>query len=388
MRICITTGIFPPDIGGPATYVPVIAAALAQHGHTIIVITLSNDTAHDDKERPFRVVRLPRKRFYPLRIATTAWTIARLARRADVVFVNGLQWEAMLATLVVRKPVVQKVVGDAAWERARTRGWTRDDLDTFQTRRYGAKIRVQQWLRRVWTDHANVVVVPSQYLKRLVGGWGVAEHKITVVYNALEPIASPLPASLPLRTSFNIATVSRFVPWKHIDGILRAIAGMDDVGLVAVGDGAERERLHALAASLGIAHRVYWTGQRSVEDVHSLVRACDAFVLNSSYEGLPHIVLEAMQLRVPVIATDVGGTSEVVKHEHTGLLIPAGDDAQLAAAIRRLRHDVPLRERLVGTAAEEVQHNWSFDAMVERTESLLVAAARRDNQHAQRPAHP
>src|SRR5438128_7375565 len=126
LRILIMTGIFPPDIGGPATYVPQVATALAERGHTLTVLTLSDRLDHDDNQYPFRVVRLARQLRKPWRWLRALAAITQLGREADVVFVNGLAIETVLANQWLGKPLVQKVVGDLAWERATNRGWITD----------------------------------------------------------------------------------------------------------------------------------------------------------------------------------------------------------------------------------------------------------------------
>ena len=128
MRICLPTGIFPPDIGGPASYVPRIARALVERGHAVEVITLS-DAPHDDAPYPFVVQRIPRGMARLPRMARTIARIAQAARRAEVVFANGLFIEAVLARGLVRRPLVMKVVGDWAWERATLNRQTADSLE-------------------------------------------------------------------------------------------------------------------------------------------------------------------------------------------------------------------------------------------------------------------
>jgi glycosyltransferase involved in cell wall biosynthesis len=161
VRILIVTGIFPPDIGGPATYVPQIAEGLAQRGHAVTVVTLSDRFDHEDGVYPFRVIRLPRRAFKPWRMGRTVLVLLRLGRRADVLFVNGLALESALANFVLRKPLVMKVVGDLAWERATGRGWTADDFEAFQRRRYGLRIELLKALRPWWT--AKVWLWKSSY---------------------------------------------------------------------------------------------------------------------------------------------------------------------------------------------------------------------------------
>jgi hypothetical protein len=115
LRVLIITGIFPPDIGGPATDVPQIATTLMRLGHQFSVLTLSDQLGHDDCVYTFPVKRLPRKSFKLWRWIRTMEQIIRLGRQADVLFVNGLALESALANLWLRKPLVQKVVGDLAW---------------------------------------------------------------------------------------------------------------------------------------------------------------------------------------------------------------------------------------------------------------------------------
>jgi glycosyltransferase involved in cell wall biosynthesis len=366
VRILIVTGIFPPDIGGPATYVPQIAEGLAQRGHAVTVVTLSDRLDHEDGGYPFRVIRLPRRAFRPWRMGRTVLVLLRLGRRADVLFVNGLALESALANFVLRKPLVMKVVGDLAWERATGWGWTADDFETFQRRRYGLRIELLKALRSWWTRRADRVIVPSRYLARGVAGWGVPAEKIVVIYNAVESPDGVEPLSIPLKTPVKAVTVGRLVPWKQVDGLIEALNEIPELGLVVVGDGPERPRLERIAQELGVSGRVYFAGQRSKRETLSLMAACDLFVLNSTYEGLPHTVLEAMALGLPVIATAVGGTPEVVRDGETGLLIHSGNRA-LEKTLYALVTDEKTRRRLGEKSKKWVREHMSFQVMVTST---------------------
>ena len=183
------------------------------------------------------------------------------------------------------------------------------------------------------------------------------------------------PATLPLETKVNAVTVGRLVPWKRVDRILEAIVQIRNMGLVIVGDGPERERLERMAWGLGLNDRVYFAGSRSKPETLSLMAACDLFVLNSIYEGLPHVVLEAMSLGLPVVATSVGGTPEVVQHGKNGILIsPVGDD--LVATLRWLREDIETRHRLA-KGAKETAKAFAFVAMLDATERVLQETVQR-----------
>ncbi|MER3407671.1 MAG: hypothetical protein C4292_02470 [Nitrososphaera sp.] len=206
--------------------------------------------------------------------------------------------------------------------------------------------------------------------------WGVPEERIEVVYNALEPMDGIEPVPVPLQTPLKAVTVGRLVPLKRVDGILEAIAQIPELGLVVVGDGPERARLECRAASLGVSERVYFAGRRSREETLSLMAACDIFVLNSTHEGLPHVVLEAMALGLPVVATAVGGTPEVVKHGATGLLISTQNGA-IPAALERLARDAALRARMGRAARQWVCKHLNLEHMVEQTEDVILCTARK-----------
>jgi glycosyltransferase involved in cell wall biosynthesis len=370
LRVFIITGIFPPDIGGPATYVPHIAAALAERGHAITVLTLSDRLDHDDSQYGFRVVRLPRRLSKAWRCLRTVSEIIRLGHNADVLFVNGLAIEAVLANLWLGKPMVQKVVGDLAWERATNRGWVQDSFEEFQKQRYGLKVEGLKALRAWWTRRASRVIVPSRYLAGWVMQWGVPEGKIAVIYNAVEPLEGIRPAVVPLRTPLKAVTVGRLVPWKCVDRVIEALVLCPDIGLVIVGDGTERKRLESIANTLDVADRVYFAGQASQAETIRLMAACDFFVLNSTYEGLPHVVLEAMSLGLPVVATAAGGTSEVVCDGVNGRLIAPADNDALVQVLSQLVLSPGERQRLVRGAQHRVVQ-FGFSGLLEATEAVL-----------------
>jgi glycosyltransferase involved in cell wall biosynthesis len=370
VRILITTGIFPPDIGGPATYVPQVAAALAERGHQITVLTLSGRLDGHYHTYSFRVVRLPRRIFKPWRWFRTVLSLIWLGRNADVWFVNGLAMESVLANFLLRKPMVQKIVGDLAWEQATNSGWVMDSFERFQEKRYSLKVESLKTLRTWWTRKADKVIVPSRYLARWVQGWGVPEDRIIVIYNALEPLDGIRPAEVPLQTPVKAVTVGRLISWKRVDQIIEAIAWCNGMGLVIVGDGPKREPLEELARTLGLADRIYFAGQRSKTETLSLMAACDLFVLNSTYEGFPHVVLEAMGLGLPAVVTAVGGTPEVVQDGKNGLLIDPMANAELSERLLQLIPSPLQRQRLARKAKHTVER-FRLSVMLAETEAVL-----------------
>lgn len=372
MKILFVTGIFPPDIGGPATYVPLMAGALAVRGHKVSVLTTSEpqEMDHDDSRFPFPVVRINRRLPLWRRTFALIRLIIRHGREADVLYANGMHLETALANKFLRKPLVMKIVGDEAWERATRKGWTRATFEEFQQKRQPWPAEFNKWLRSWATRQADKVIVPSQYLKRCVVGWYVPEGRIVVIYNALEPLNGIQATEVPLQSPIKVVTVGRLVPWKHIDQVMEAVARLESVGLVIIGDGPERRHLEEMARVLGIVDRIYFAGQRSKAETLSFMAACDIFVLNSTYEGFPHVVLEAMSLGLPVVTTAVGGTPEIVRDGETGILIQPGDTEALYETLKKLIRSAGISHGLKERAQAMVK-GFSLSNMVTDTESVL-----------------
>lgn len=377
LGVLIVTGIFPPDHGGPASYVPRMATALVQRGHRVEVICLSDQLDHDDTGYPFPVRRILRRAWLPGRIARTVRLIWQVARRHDVIFVNGLGSESALAALLAGRPCLHKIVGDYAWERARSKRWFRGTLDEYQASAKSPRLQLLDAVRTWPLRTAREVIVPSRYLAQIVAGWGIAPGKIHVVYNAVAPVNPGAEAAglLPPWHGRTLLTVCRLVRWKGVDALIRLMAGLNETRLIIAGDGHLRGELESLAHVCGVADRVVFLGDVPHSAVRHLYAQADAFVLNSSYEGLPHVVLEAMAASTPVIATDAGGTHEVVEHESTGLLIPVGSDKSLKRAIERLWTEPGLGRRLAEAATARLTKRFDFGTMVDSTESALRAIA-------------
>lgn len=167
-----------------------------------------------------------------------------------------------------------------------------------------------------------------------------------------------IPADQPM-----IVFVGRLTPAKNQQQAIKALIQLPDTRLVLCGDGPARTNLETLAADVGVADRVQFLGMR--KDVGDLVRAADALVLTSLYEGLPLTLLESMSIGTPVIATSAIGNRELIDHEVNGLLVPVGDPTALAAAIRQLLSDRELATRLTAGAHATVRE-YTVTGMVQR----------------------
>lgn len=358
-------------MGGPATFISALAPALREAGHRVRVFTLWDQ---EPAGRPPWLHGLRRFHPLPLRMAAVAGELFRHARWADLVYVNGLELPAMVAARLAARPAILKIVGDYAWERARLRKETGLEIDPFQAARLPPKLALQRSLRAAYPRSARKIVVPSRYLAGLVQGWGVPEAKIEVVYNGLTPLAEggAFPEPRPERDgSPLILTAARLVDWKGIDHLIMALAEMKiQARLLILGQGQERPGLKALAQRLGLEELVIFRGRVGREEVLTAMSQAHIFALPSGYEGLPHVVLEAMACGLPVVAARAGGTPEVVVEGRTGLLVPYAQPSALALALDRLAGDERLAREL-GRAGQERVKGFTWERTLEQNLNLI-----------------
>lgn len=201
-------------------------------------------------------------------------------------------------------------------------------------------------------------------------------HKIRVVSLGLplDRFVATQQAGL-LRSAIGIApelpligVIARLVPIKDHATLLHAMAELPGVHLAVLGDGESRAELERLTAELGLTDRVHLTGWWS--DVASAIADFDAVVLTSRNEGTPVSLIEALAAGKPVVATDVGGVRTVVRHEVTGLLVPSGDAAATAAAIRRLLDDRESAGRMAMTGQKDVLERFGHEHLLKEIEQL------------------
>jgi glycosyltransferase involved in cell wall biosynthesis len=355
VRVVVVSGIWPPDVGGPASHAPALAAALLEAGHEVEVVTTA-DAAPGP--RPYPVRWVSRSRPAPLRHLAVVGKVVAAGRRADRVYATTMVRRAALGAALARRPLVVKLVADEAFERERRAGRFGGTLEDFQQARGGPRRRLLRRSRTAALRRARHVLVPSAYLREVALGWGLRPDRVTVVPNPAPPVP-PLPSRDEARAALGIhgpalATAGRLTAQKSLGDALQAVARVAGVELLVLGDGPERPVLEQAAASLGIAGRVRFLGPGSRDDVLRLFRAADAVLVTSAWENLPHTVLEALAVGTPVIATAVGGIPEVVVDGVNGLLVPAHAVDAIAAAVERLIGGDDLRRSLAAAAPGSV----------------------------------
>lgn len=374
MRILILTGIYPPDVGGPATYIPILAEALIKKNHIIQVITLS-ENLKQQHNFAYELLRIKRKQNRIIRLIKVILNIIKIGKRYDVILANGLHLEAVIANMIIKKPLVHKLVGDYAWEKSRSSHWTNLDFEEFQTNnKDNIKTSFAKMIRNFYAKRANCIIIPSNYLKRIVSQWGVAESKIFVVYNAIPNIElEDAHLAKIAKTKYSIIYAGRLVSWKNIDCLIRLTKDIDQVSLIIIGEGEEEDNLMKLATELNVKDKIYFLGRKDKKEMHEIMKQANIFILFSSYEGFPHILLEAMKIGIPIITTNVGGNPELAKDKFNCLMVEKNNYQQLKNSVKELLNNNNLRNKIVRNAKETAK-TFSIDKMIDQTEEVLKIA--------------
>ena len=376
MKVLVVSGIWPPDVGGPASHAPEVARFLGDRGHEVeVVITADAQPAPE----PFPVHWVSRAHRPGARHVLGVRLIRERALRADVVYTTGTFGRSAAGATLAGTPFVVKLTADPAYERARRRSITEIDLTEFQKGGGGLQIALLRFARDQELRRAAHVICPSAYLRELAIGWGLAPGSVSVLPNPT-PAVPELPPTAELRARLGVgdgpllAFAGRLTAQKALRVALKAVAGNPGVTLLIAGEGPERPELETAAEELGIADRVRLLGPLPRLGVLELFRAADASILSSSWENFPHTVVEALAVGTPVLTTAAGGVAEVVTDGLNGLVVEVGDVAGLTAAVRRYFADAGLRERLRGAAVASVV-DYSRERIFGRLEQILVAAS-------------
>ena len=372
-RIVIAAGIFPPDIGGPATYTQELATYLANRHHQVTVVCFSDEII-PETQSSFTVHRIKRRAKLWSHLQYL-WTLASVSQGCDVVYAQGPiagGWPAVIVSGLWGVPLTVKITGDYAWEQAGVRYHYRRTIEQFQTEtQVPARIKLLRLIQHWVVKRAKRVIVPSNYLANLVRGWGVDPADVVVIPNSFT--AAQQPASSWSQRPLLVTSVGRLVPWKRYDQLIacwpEVIQQVPGARLRIIGDGPELITLKAAAA-----------GQTTIElterlphgQVLEALQEARVFVLNSTYEGLSHVVIEALAAGTVPVVTAVGGNGEIITDQLTGLLVAVDDQSALVAALVRALIDAALAAQ-VEANKRSILDQMAVATVMSATEAKLLS---------------
>lgn len=301
MNIVLATGIYPPDIGGPATYVKALAEELASRGEQVTVITYGLEDAVE--KAPWTLVRVKKGKGGITRWKRYAAALKEHADEADVIYCfSSVSVGVPLFMARLEKPLtVLRLGGDFLWERYTDRGGRRG-LRSFYITFKGTRMVMGRVLRAF-----DGLVFSTTFQERLSEFLFKRLPHHTVIQNAL-PL-HPAPVFHEKQDMFKLLFLGRFVRFKNLPNLLHAVAKLPYVHLTLVGEGPEQEKLAELMVRLGLNNRIKMLGSVTAEDRSKIFAEHDLMVIPSLTEISPNAALEARAAGLPVLLTEETGLS-------------------------------------------------------------------------------
>src|SRR3989344_1732191 len=349
MKIVIATPLYPPEVGGPATYTALLERELSLRGFDVCVAKWS-----DILEWPFGIKHIL---FF--------FKLFRMSASANIIFAQdplGVGFPALCAAKILGKKFVVKTVGDRAWEEYMNQGNSFVYPEDFYNITVSFGVRLRQFAQKYVAWHADHIIVPSEYLKKIVTNFGVMPEKIKVIYNAFElpkvNITHDEARAKFLLSGEVMVSIGRLVSWKGFETLIEMFPEIvkrnPNAKLYIIGDGPEKGNLQKAINMAGLPKNVFLKGPLSHEETLAYLVAADIMVLNTGYEGLSHVILEAMSVGVPIITTNVGGNTELIEDGVSGRLVSYQDKKALEETITEILADVlAARERFEKPAREK-----------------------------------
>lgn len=395
MKIVIAAGIYPPDSGGPATYSQLIAREFNDQGIEVSLICYSDNGSQFAGPRtsniePINIIRISRKYNIFARYFLYFYNLLKLAKKADIIYAQGplaAGLPAMLISKILRKKFIIKIVGDYAWEqyqnemsKPKCQMSKIDLIDEFQKKTYDWKTELRRKIQKKVVSSANKVIVPSEYLKKIVLGWGIDGSKIKVIYNA-GPNITETNGGRPtsnihdnIGTSDVLISAGRLEPWKGMDTLVEIMPDLlkenFNFKLIIIGRGPLEEAIRLRTSNFELKNSVQLIDRVPHDELMNYFKASKIFVLNTGYEGLSHLLLEAMTCGLPIITTNVCGNPEVIENEFNGLLVEYNNKEQLKSAILRLWKDENLRNKFIENGKKTLE-KFGLERMINETKKVL-----------------
>ena len=343
MSISISTGIYQPDIGGPATYLSKLIPYLIGKGHIINLVTLSDQNKNllNIKEGKLNLIKIRRSMNPILRMFYILYAMHILYKKTNKIYANGLFFETNLYCLLHRKKFIAKIVGDYHWERLKNYSLWNGTIEDFNN---SNKLLISfiHVIRKISFLKCNYILTPSIYLKKIVKMW-----KLKNIDN-YEVSKNSLFFKKFSNSKNCICTISRLVKHKNVLNLVKKIDYKSlELKHIIVGDGPEFNNIQKYISDNNLDNYVFLTGKLQKSQVYEIMKISIIHILLSSYEGFPHIFLECANFQLISIMLDVGGNGEIIKNKYNGFLLKEISSKKINHLINQLIEDKEIRNYLL-----------------------------------------
>lgn len=362
MKALLITGIFPPDIGGPANFVPQLAVKLAEDEFDVTVFTLGERFSIQELDG-YKVIKIPRKLPKVARSLIAVLVVFYLAKDCPYVLANGLHEEVGIGLKLARnKNAVAKIVGDPIWERARNKAKTKLTIEEFNVAPTGLLNFLERKLLVLSLKQFSRVITPSNQLSRLVALWGF-DREILTIPNGVKQNSNNSGVKI-----YDVVTVSRLVSWKNID-VLIAASKIHQFSLLIVGDGPDEQQLKEIANG---SKNIHFYGKANESQVIDLMEKSRIFSLMSEYEGMSFALLQAMSMGLPAVVSIAPGNSEIIRASNNGLIVDPLKLEEVGLAIKGLLKNQPEIKRMGVASSRAVEERYSIQRCLEETREAII----------------
>ena len=340
MKILIATGIYPPDIGGPATYSKLLFDELPPKGVKVSVLSFGE------------VRKLPKI----IRHIVYFFKLLAQSSGADIIFAQdtvSVGFPSLWASKILRKRFFVRVPGDHAWEQSTQRFRITDSIDEFQDKKYDWRVEILRKIQKMTVNGADTVITPSHYFKQLVSKWVRNPGKVFCIYNGID--LSVISKTSGVYEPKTIISAGRLVPWKGFPVLIVMMRSLPEWKLFIAGDGPMRKELENSAIQKGVNERVFFLGQIPRKELIQKIQNSEVFVLNTSFESFSFQVVEAMAAGTPVVTTNIGNLSEIIDNGKSGILITPNNEKTLIHSIKHLSSNKIFRDRTIIEAQKKSQ---------------------------------
>jgi len=363
LKVLVVTGIYPPDIGGPATYVPQLCAQLHKSGYKVHLVSLTDKLKEERIDEPWERTFVSRAQWKPLRILKTVLVLVKHSLGSEAIFANGLYEEVGILSLFNKKKrIIGKIVGDPVWERYKNKTNSTIEIDAFNKSDLKRPYLVQRSFLKWSLNRFSEISCPSEQLKELISMWGVTKNT-TVIKNGIQ-----CHEIVTLAPEYDIVTVSRLVKWKNIDKLICSMANKD-YSLAICGDGPERSTLEKLALMNKV--NVDFLGQLTGERLNSVINKSNVFALLSSYEGLSFALLESMMSGKKILVSNAKGNTDVICNNENGIVVDPMNIDQISVALDTLLTNETIGEKLSIRAHQNAADLYCAEKQIDKMIELL-----------------
>ena len=359
-------------VGGANIHVRDFASAMRLAGHDAIVLIGGEGPVTRelrDKGVPYESLRYLGREISPTDDLRGFWELRQALKRLRPDLVSTHTSKAgVLGRLAARSLGIPVIYTAHGW--------------AFTDGIAPGKAWAYRWAERVAAPFGDKIITVSEYDRTLAIEQRVARSRqVVAIHNGMPDIPASLHAN-PAATPPRMIMVARFEPQKDQFTALTALATLRELPweIEFIGDGPRLDSAREMAGRLGLSERVHFLGAR--RDVAERMASSQLFLLISNWEGFPRSILEAMRARLPVVASDVGGSRESVVEGQTGFIIARGDAGTLAARLRLLLTDAALRARMGAAGRQRYEERFVAQRMFQRTLEVYEGVLRRKPKYA------